>query len=326
MKQATKELGRLLPDRIRLLASLIARKPSAYTSEWAKTVDDAFHLYTRTSTINALGATNDSLIVLDWPFPAFIDLENELEGFARGWEILISGQLPKPSIIRDIGLGSVASLALLHHIDDADLARRFCDEAMISLFNQHQAEIFNFWRSSAVLHVKSQIISDIEAAFAASLRAAVITAAVPLLDHIVRVFFGTNRLNVTIQVIRDAFVREAGLRSKDLKPGSAIWDARSDPEKGNTFAQSLEEDLRLPGIYLSSFIEFADRYYQWYQSAGTSAQTPLNRHAIMHCASEYWTEANTVRILVFLDLTLRLDRIIRILVTGTDPGPTVRGA
>ena len=99
-------------------------------------------------------------------------------------------------------------------------------------------------------------------------------------------------------------------------PGHSLPEGNRDPDKGNAFANAIEEDLRLPGVYLASFVEFADRYYQWYKSAEIDSNTQLNRHAIIHCASEYWTQANAVRILIFLDLTIRLQRTLRILIHG----------
>ena len=77
-KQAVRELGRVLPERIRLLSRLIARKPSSFTPEWASTINDAFTLYTRTSTVNFVHSLNGLLIDLDWPFPAYLDLREEL--------------------------------------------------------------------------------------------------------------------------------------------------------------------------------------------------------------------------------------------------------
>lgn len=319
MKQSTKELGRVLPDRIRLLASLIARKPAQYTPEWAKTIDEAFSLYTRTSTINLFHQTNRLLIDLDWPFPAFIDLTEEQTRSARHGSLQsLTGRMVQASEVREIGITMTALIACLGGTNGS----RFFDAAMVDLFDQHCDRVFGFLQNSPILQTKSQIVSDIKAAYRGRLWAATITAIVPLLDHIVREYFGARRLNVTIQVLRDAFMREAGLRPKDVMPGSAVWDGQKDPASGNTFAKSLEEDLRLPGVFLSSFFEFADRYYEWYKTTEAAPRTPLNRHAIMHCAAEYWTQPNAVRMLVFTDLTLRLERVLRILLSGVDPGAT----
>ena len=133
----------------------------------------------------------------------------------------------------------------------------------------------------------------------------------PLLRH--------RTSNDTIQVLRDAFINVAGLRPQDLMPGFAIWDGQRDPEKGNAFATSVEEDLRLPGVFLSSFFEFADRYYGRYKSTTAAPRSPLNRHAIMHGVPGFRSEANAARILTFVDLTLALEPVFRFCLTAFHP-------
>jgi hypothetical protein len=205
VKQSTKELGRVLPDRIRLLASLIARKPAQYTPEWAKTIDEAFSLYTRTSTINLFHQTNRLLIDLDWPFPAFIDLTEEQTRSARHGSLQsLTGRMVQASEVREIGITMTALIACLGGTNGS----HFFDAAMVDLFDQHCDRVFGFLQNSPILQTKSQIVSDIKAAYRGRLCAATITAIVPLLDHIVREYFGARRLNVTIQVLRDAFMRE----------------------------------------------------------------------------------------------------------------------
>jgi len=315
----------VLPSRIRLLAGLIARKPSRYSSEWARTIDESFIKYTRTSLINSLLGTMSALLQRGWPMPAFIDLANEHDKFTRSlMQVLGNLSIVDPRALRvlDVGIGTIAIAALWIDVTgDTTASRQLCDTAMVELFDHHSSAIFDWWSNCEVFAGKQRIISDIQSAKASGLWAATITAAVPLLDHVVRQFFGTDRLNVSMQVIRDAFAR-AGLKPLDMAPGSAVWDGLRDPSKGNAFATSLEDDLRLPGIYLSSFVEFASRYYEWYSTATGATAESLNRHAIRHCASEYWTESNAVKVLVFVDLTLRLQRVLKILLTGEDPGPT----
>jgi hypothetical protein len=47
-----KDLADVLADNMQYLSTLIARKPTSFTSEWAATPDKAFSLYTSTSTVN----------------------------------------------------------------------------------------------------------------------------------------------------------------------------------------------------------------------------------------------------------------------------------
>jgi len=317
-KQSVKELGKVLPDHIRLLSGLIARKPAEFTREWAASIDEAFHLYTRTGIVDLWLALNRELIEFGWPFPAYLDLRAETERVPREWSLLRNRRRALlDAVFRPPGVARITLYAGLEQAAGKD-GQAVCDTLMVCLFRRNRQRLFHLLESSPVLAEKGQIVSDVQGAFERRFWAACITTIVPLLDYIMRSYFGTEKLNVTIQVLRDAFMREANLRPKDLMPGYAVWEGKRDPETGNAFAPTLEEDLRLPGVLLSSFFEFADRYYQWYRSTETHPQTPLNRHAIMHCASEFWSQANAVRMLTFLDLTLRLEKPLKVLVHGEE--------
>ncbi len=317
--QSVKELGRLLPERIQLLSSLIARKPNSFTPEWASSIDQAFSNYTRTNTVNLVNSLNGCLIDLNWPFPAYLNLRVELQkpiycgdkGLNR-WQAFLKRMQRRNSPIYIVLKAKIADA--MDGVDGSAL----CDKEMVSMFERYRDDIFCSFADSNILQSKRQILKDIEKAYCQKMWAACITTTYPLLDFIIRTYFNTEQINVSIQVLRDAFFTIAKLHPKDLMPGYSIWDGKSDPEKGNTLAKTIEEDLRLPGIYLSSFFEFADKYYGWYKSTKTEPQTPLNRHAIMHCSSEYWTQSNAVKVLTFLDLTIRLESVLKILIHGEE--------
>jgi len=313
----------VLRERIRLVSSLVARKPASFTPEWASTVDDAFRLYTRTSTVNLLQSVNVLLIELDWPFPGYLDLRAEFDRMQkdfksthRDWlgrmEILFHG----PSFTLTALGCSLANLKDELGGTKPGKARGLMDRGMGDLFKRHQDRVFKDLHEAEVLQRHKPVLKDIELAYEKEMWAGCITTTVPLLDAAVRAFLETDRINATIQTLRDAFYDEAELRPRDLMPGYAVWDGASNPARGNTLAKSVEEDLRLPGIYLSSFLEFAGRYYEWYASANSSQDGNLNRHAIMHGAFEHWTEPNAVRMLTFLDLTIRLEPALRLLLHG----------
>jgi hypothetical protein len=316
-KQSVKELGRTIPERLRLLSSLIARKPSQYTPEWASSIEQAFSLYTNTNTVNLVNCLNDALMERDWPLPAYIDLKIELRLAISNFGASLKGLLGLPKMLwTGFSLSwLVLGTSLLYH-NDPHKAEKALSRIMIYFFKKHSKEVFKYWENSPLFKEKLQIIGDIKNTFRRKYWASCITTTLTLLDYLMREIFETEKLNVTIQVLRDAFFKEAKLESKDLKPGSAVWDGARNPEKGNTFAKSLEEDLRLPGVYLASFFEFANRYYEWYKSSNETVGSPLNRHAIIHCSSEYWSEENAVRILSFLDLTLRLEPFLKLLIHG----------
>jgi hypothetical protein len=323
-RESVRELGRVLPDRIRLLASLVARKPRQFSPEWASTIDDAFRLYTNTSTIDLLNSINRLLIDREWPFPPYVDLRFEMtHGMDMVFEVVERKWRALPSVFRHRHTLSFVVLSAFASIEKGQ--HELLDQAMIGLFRRHRKAMVRRWMSSDVIGARSDVIGDVAAAYERKLWAAAITTAVPLLERIMRRFFDTERLNVTIQVVRDAFMNVAGLRPEDLMPGFAVWDGQRDPAKGNTFAASVEEDLRLPGVFLSSFLEFADRYYGWYKSTISAPESPLNRHAIMHGASGFRSEANAARILTFIDLTLALQPLFLVLIKGIAPAEN-RGA
>ena len=70
-------LAATLPGNLRYLSSLIARKPREFTGEWAASAEEAFSLYTRTSTVNLILSWNELLAEYRWPFPAYLDMREE---------------------------------------------------------------------------------------------------------------------------------------------------------------------------------------------------------------------------------------------------------
>lgn len=320
--QSARELGAALPERIRLLSSLITRKPATYTPQWASTVDQAFTLYTRTQTINLLQSLNHGLIDLDWPFPGYLDLPAEIAKASKDLKWTLAGWFER---LRLGWHGPSLFLSVLESLtaqrESSAIAQDTIDGTMVHSFQAYENKVFEALLTARVLKSKKPILKDLEQAYRRRMWAACITTTFPLLDFVVRTFFATQKINVTIQVLRDAFVNKANLQPKDLMPGLAVWDGLLNPTQGNTFAKTIEEDLRLPGIYLSSFFEFADRYYGWYKSTGAPARIPLNRHAIMHGAYEYWTQPNAVRMLTFLDLVIRLEPALRVLIHGENAMP-----
>lgn len=316
---SVKQLAAAIPDNLRFLASLIARKPPTFSSEWASTVEEAFSFYTRTRTVNLLLSYSGRLAEANWPFPAYLDLKKEISQSATERTLrLLKGERWKFDDFRALLTGeSFLSTAVFMGLFQSEERRREnISAAMVYFFWRHKKEIFHYWEQSPVLRGKELIIRDIYKTFRKEYWAACLPTTLPLLDHLMREYSQTNDLRVSIQTLSNAFVK-AGIFPKDIKPGSAIWHGARNPDQGNTFATSLEEDLRLPGVLLSSFVEFANTYYGWYTTKRPDTPTVLNRHAIMHCASEYWTAENTVKLLTFFDLTLRLAPVLQIVIHGS---------
>jgi hypothetical protein len=305
-------LAARLPQNISLLARQIARKPANYTRDWAATVDESFFLYTRTSTVNLLLSINETLMAMNWPFPAYVDLRKEvtpqrLSAFGKPLQLLLRTLAGDPPV-----LAGVAMAGWGEGPDHQKLLSSF----MTFVFRKNRNKVFDYWRKKRLLKAHKPMLADIEFTYCKHRWAACTPTVLALLDFVIRTYFDTDNLYVSVQTLRRAF-EQGGIASKDLKPGFSVWKGNSDPNAGNALAKSLEEDLRLPGILLSSFVEFACKYYAPFTSAPATGVPVLNRHAIMHCALDYWTEDNVVKILTFFDLTLRLEPALRILIHGS---------
>jgi hypothetical protein len=315
VKTTPRQLAAALPDNIRFLASLIARKPESFTPRWAATVDEAFSFYTRTSTVNLVLSFSNMFAAEGWPFPAHLDLRRELDLFVKGWPP------ERPSLARKWKrlirrFGAKVMLALLKGVVPEEQGDSGLSSVMVGFFARDSKEIFEFWRSCPILSSKLPIIRGVEQTYRNRYWAACLPTALPILDFVIRTYFETNTLKVTIDTLHQAF-EKAHILPKDLKPGYAVWQGRKQPDEGNAFADSLDQDLRLPGVLLASFVQFAADYYGWYK-LDVGNPSVLNRHAILHCASEYWNSEYTTKFLMFLDLTLRLRRPLEVIIHGAN--------
>lgn len=301
--KSKKEIGAQIADNIRFLASKIARKPTEYAHDWARIPEESLFLYTNTRTVNLILSFSEVLTMQGWPFPSFMSIEQVIFAHKKNKMAWIRQLF----LLKDIFISSVWANKKLKVLSD---------RLMIKYFRQNSDTTFSRWKSCPFLSEKSHLIDEIAITYKKQLWTSCISTTFPLLDFVMRHYLGTKNLNAGIQCLSDAFFRIANLKANDLKPGYAIWNAQNDSENGNTIATSLQEDLRLPGIYLASFFEFAKSFYAWYSSTTDSPPTTLNRHAVIHCAADYCTEVNTTKLLSFFDLTLHLEPFFRIIIHG----------
>ena len=308
---ATEELASKLPINLRYLSTLIARKPQEFTREWAATVDEAFSLYTRTRTVDLILSWNNLLAEMGWSFPSYLNLRKEVD---------IAGDLLslRRRFLRFVVTGKrylQGPLFMAFSQQTPEAREQSVSVDMRYLFWRHSKEIFKFWRGHHLLKGKEAIVDSIRVTYNKGFFAACLPTLLGLLDFVMRSYFHTDHLNVSLQTMRNAF-EKAAILPKHLAPGYGVWDLEK--ESGSTILfPSIEQDLRLPGVFLSSFVEFGSSYYAFYSKAN-SKDVVLNRHAIMHCATEYWTPRNTVKLLTFFDLTLRLERVLKIVIHGQE--------
>src|SRR6266480_1696328 len=321
--QSVKALAATLPGNLRYLSTLISRKPAEFTRDWAATVDEEFSLYTLTSTVDLILNWNSLLAEQGWPFPAYLDLREEVD-VAGSWPFSRWKMIRALIAGRKVLQGPLLMMIIGRQPEDREIG---ASRTMRYLFWRHSQRIFRSWRNHPLLSGKEPIVDAIRSTYSRALFAACLPTALGILDYIMRDYFQTDRLNVSMQALRDAFDK-AGILPKHLRPGSGIWDLQREGSSSPLLFPSPEHDLRLPGVFLSSFVEFAASCYAWYKSTEHPAPD-LNRHAIMHCASNYWTASNTVKLLSFLDLTLRLEKVLRIVIHGPTaytPSPLHAGA
>src|SRR5215212_2099838 len=151
-KQSARDLGHALPERLRLLSRLIARKPARYTPEYARSVNEAFHLYTNTKTVNATLALNNLLMQIDWPFPAYLDMEQEFRKSARELNALLKLKfLAIPYLLVRPSLGAVSMASIVTDTDDSAPSRAVFDAAIVRIFRRSRHRVFAYLSSSSIL-------------------------------------------------------------------------------------------------------------------------------------------------------------------------------
>lgn len=285
-KAADKELANVLRENRLYLAKIIATQPTV-TSDlelmpsvpWASNPKKEFVL--------AVSSYSDLLASLNWPFPAYLDFNHALQDFLRTRQ--------RARLRRKRGgpwqwLENRRLEKLLASARKSDLTTGF--------FRTHSQEIFEFWKASPLLANKLQILKEIEQSYQLGFWAVCLPAALPLLEFLIRVYYGgDNDRDLSIGTLCSAF-KSAKVSPRDLKPGYE------------------EEGLGITGIFLCSFLEFAGIYYGPFKPK-PDVPAVLNRHAILHGRTEYWNCEYTSKILTFLDLTVRLQRPLEVLIHGS---------
>jgi hypothetical protein len=185
-------------------------------------------------------------------------------------------------------------------------AEKIIKDYMVLVFWFHEKNIFIDWRKNPILKDKAYLIDNIRTCYKKGLWYACIVASFPLLDFLCRKYFNIKKLEKDITAMVATF-KAAGITSRDLKSGYIAWDIAK--ERGISSDEATQSDLRLIGIGLGSFLDFSAIYYAYYRK--DSGGSELNRHAILHCASvssDLWTQDNALKLLTFIDLTLRLEK------------------
>ncbi len=319
-----------LLKNLETLKERIVRKPDSYTPEYARTILEAFQKYTRTSTINYMLTTTELLTARQWAFPTYtttlyptelgvpnLYIEGSFSGLSiwlkfKAFWLSLMQFLIMPKLLRGFSFKHIKFLIpiLGSPYTGNELWEAGIDKTMMNTFEKCKKNIFEFWKSNPIFKDKQIILNNIIQTYEKNLWIACICSAFPLLDYLVRMFFKTRRFEIDINYILAVF-KQAAIGSKDFKPGYIAEQLAH--EKGiSNVSQALESDLRIVGIALGSFVDIASVFYQYYRKDESSIGR-LNRHAVIHCDTHYGTRINTIKLLSFIDLTLRLEPVFDIL-------------
>ena len=290
------EPGKLRKNLEKLRAA-IARKPTVFTPEYAITIDQAFEKYTRTSTINTILSISEVLCMHNWPFPMY--------ALGSKWWIprLILAMAPSLLLVKS------KELFMRKDVPPSESEQDHVSSIMTRYFFLYKRDILAYWIKHRVFEGKQERVQCIMKCYTSGLWYPCIVSALPLLDHLSRKYSKTQNFDRDITKILATF-KAAGLDSKHIKPGYAAW--RLAMESGEDLSAATEKDLRLVGIMLACFMDFAKEYYAYCRT--DKIRSKLNRHAIIHGSEEsIWTRDNATKILTFLDLMLRLQPAFEIL-------------
>jgi hypothetical protein len=278
MTKPAKDLAQHLLSNLQTLADQLARKPTAFDPRWAKSIAESFKFYTRTSKINYLLSIDDLLRDHGWPFPAYLNLQKEDIQHRRSMVMVDSSRIfrrsistflrrtPFPLILLQwrIFLNwepfGISLLLLTTGVSESH--RKFIDRYLCGRFRKASKDIFMFWQTHPLLQGKRRVILDLEKSYRKKLWGVCIPTLLPLLDYLMRDYFHSNDLRISVDDLAQAF-KLSGITHESLKPGYGIRDGLEKRPDELRIADNIDRDLRLPGIYLTSFIYFAQRYYAW---------------------------------------------------------------
>lgn len=299
----------MTPDKLQKnlekLRRSIARKPSSYTDDYAKTINETFTKYTRTRTINFILSVNEVLLEYEWPFPVYT-LGNR---FAFGKFVVVASPIIFeffPFKKQNTTIGNKNHNNLSEQKIQVDL-----DKLMTRHFYLCKRQIILSWKTNPIFLNKHEIIDDIYKTYTKKYWYACMVSALPLLDLVCRKVLNTPDLRKGIAALVTMF-NKAGVHAENVKPGYVAWEVSR--KNGGNASEANESDLRLIGVALGSFLDFAGKYYAYSPKDRSGSDKVVNRHAVIHCAvDDIWTRENATRILIFLDLTLNLKPVLDVL-------------
>ena len=296
-----------LVANLEILRGKIARKPADYIpqKDYPRSIEDSFSRYIRTHHVNLILSLSDLLRVqFGWPFPFFVLSLSQ----SKYW--LLTAAFP---LIAWVYI-CVSLELMLHRSPDEDKARmarstKLIDKGMVKLVQLSSRKLFRRWRSTEMLAEHHQELKEIQKIYTRGYWYSCVAAVFPLLDYVCRELLQTKHLTKGVGHINKVF-SEANICLESLRPGFGALDYAK--EIGADPQEISNKDLRLVGVALESFLQFATIYYgNFTQDQDVSV---LNRHAVLHGArGKVWTREDATKLLLFLDLMINLAPVFEIL-------------
>ncbi len=300
-----------LVANLEILRGKIARKPVDYIpqNDYPCSIDDSFSRYTRTRHVNFILSLSDVLrLEFGWPFPFFVLSLSQ----SKYW--LLTAALPIMAWV----YVRISLKSMLHWSTDEVKKAWFAnivDKSIVKLVQLSSRKLFRQWRSTKMLDAHHQELKEIQEIYVKGYCYSCVSAVFPLLDYVCRELLQTENLTKGVGHINKIF-SQANICLESLRPGHGAWDYAE--KNGANAQESSNKDLRLVGIALDSFLQFAAIYYRHFtQGQDTSV---LNRHAVLHGArGKIWTKEDATKLLLFLDLMINLLPVFEILLAPVPP-------
>ena len=300
-----------LVANLEILRGKIAHKPVDYIpqNDYPRSIDDSFSRYTRTRHVNLILSLSDVLrLKFGWPFPFFVLSLSQ----SKYW--LLTAALP----IMVWVYVRISLKSMLHWSTDEVKKAWFAnivDKSIVKLVQLSSRKLFRQWRSTKMLDAHHQELKEIQEIYVKGYWYSCVAAVFPLLDSVCRELLQTENLTKGVGHINKIF-SQANICLGSLRPGYGAWDYAE--KNGENAQESSNKDLRLVGVALDSFLQFAAIYYGHFtQSQDTSV---LNRHAVLHGAKgKIWTKEDATKLFLFLDLMINLLPVFEILLAPVPP-------
>lgn len=338
-----------LRKNLEKLKNIIPIKPDTFTKNYPKNIRESLNKYLRQRTISIMRSACWIYDLSNWPLPLYIDPDNIKIGYLNEFMFTKLGmndfryfdlfgslqhnkyepyELKHGILTKTMWLLRYRQRKRLEYYDwliVPILCKFFritnIDDFNIELFETNIEYVKSKILNNVLLAEKQTVIKEIFNNYNHENYASCICTLYPIIDFITRNYFGSSKFSKDITSV-NAMFKAAGFDLNDidnLKPGAAtakfhrmVFEKKVTNKQWIEISDKNEYGLGFPGIALSSFLHFSYKYYEYYRTE-TVNNNYLNRHAILHGASNFYgTKVNAVKLFSYLYLMLELESVLKI--------------